>query len=113
MQEDCVFCKIASGAIPVQPIYEDDDFLAFPDQDPQAPIHALIIPKVHYGTLFDVQDEGVLGRVQRVACEVARRLNAAESGFRLLVNVGPDGGQFVPHLHYHLMGGRYMDWPPG
>src|SRR5438105_4977471 len=110
---DCIFCKIARKEIPTQSVYEDDEFLAFRDNNAQAPVHVLLIPKAHYETLMDVEDAGVLGRGVQAAVETARRLGVAEDGFRLVVNCGPDGGQTVYHLHFHVMGGRFMQWPPG
>lgn len=113
MPDDCVFCKIGAGEIPVAPIYEDDEFLAFPDLNKQAPEHALVIPKAHYPTLPDIPDCALLGRLLAAANETARRLNLAKDGYRIVVNVGDDGGQTVYHVHVHVLGGRFMQWPPG
>jgi histidine triad (HIT) family protein len=113
-QTDCLFCKIASGAIPVKHLYEDDEVLAFPDINPQAPTHILIIPKNHVASLAHCQsdDTTMLGYLLHTAAEVAREQNIA-NGYRLVINTGADGGQTVEHLHIHLLGGRPMHWPPG
>lgn len=113
MPDDCVFCKIAAKQIPVQPLYEDEEFLAFRDTNPQAPEHALVITKEHFPTLMDVADAAVLGRAMQAAVETAKRLHLADSGFRTVINVRDDGGQTVYHLHIHVLGGRFMSWPPG
>jgi histidine triad (HIT) family protein len=116
---DCLFCKIASGAIPVTRLYEDEFVVAFPDIHPQAPTHILVIPKQHFGSLAQTtsENEALLGQLLGAAAEVARRqhLDPASDGggYRLIVNTGPDGGQTVEHLHVHLLGGRPMGWPPG
>jgi histidine triad (HIT) family protein len=111
---DCLFCKIASGAIPVKRLYEDDDVLAFPDINPQAPVHVLLIPKKHLTSHAHAtpEDAAMLGHLISAAGEVARTQNLA-NGYRLVINTGADGGQTVDHLHVHLLGGRHMTWPPG
>ena len=111
---DCLFCKIASGAIPVTRLYEDDQTLAFPDINPQAPTHILIIPKRHITSMAhcETPDTALLGQLLQTAAEVARQQNLAK-GYRLVINTGSDGGQTVEHLHLHLLGGRHMIWPPG
>lgn len=115
MSDDCLFCKIASGAIPVQRIAEDDVALAFPDLHPQAPTHVLVVPKRHVGSLIDVADGEWpdIGRVLGLAALVARKLGLDGSGYRTVINSGADAGQSVGHLHVHLLGGRPMRWPPG
>lgn len=113
MNADCVFCKIASGQISVAPLYEDEEFLAFRDLNPQAPVHALVIPRTHHATLMDVTDPALLGRGMRAVQETARRLKLAEDGFRVVINCRDNGGQTVYHLHFHVLGGRFMQWPPG
>src|SRR5262245_50798727 len=113
MNDECIFCKIANGHIPVQAIYEDEEFFVFPDRNPQAPVHMLAVPKKHYETVMDVGDAGLLGRGLAAAVEAARRTDLEESGFRIVVNTRDDGGQTVYHLHYHILGGRFMNWPPG
>ncbi|MBW7573313.1 histidine triad nucleotide-binding protein [Caproiciproducens faecalis] len=111
---DCVFCKIANGEIPSKKAYEDDRVLAFYDLDPQAPVHILIIPKNHIQSVEDITEEnsGIVGHIFEVAAKLAKE-NNLENGFRVVSNVGKDGGQSVPHLHFHLLGGRSMKWPPG
>ena len=113
MPEDCIFCKIGSGQIPVETVYADDEFLSFRDRNPQAPVHVLLIPRTHYETVMDVSDPAVLGRAMRAAQETARSLGLADEGFRIVVNCRDNGGQTVYHLHYHILGGRFMQWPPG
>ena len=111
---DCLFCKIASGMIPVKRLAENDDALAFPDINPQAPVHILVIPKKHIASLAHAQpeDTALLGRLLAFAAEVAQE-QKLEDGYRLVVNTGANGGQTVQHLHLHLLGGRHMTWPPG
>jgi histidine triad (HIT) family protein len=112
---DCIFCRIANKEIPSQIVYEDEQCVAFRDLNPQAPVHVLIIPRQHIVNVLasGAEDKTLLGHLQWAACEVARRLNVAESGIRLVVNTNRDGGQTVDHLHLHLLGGRQMTWPPG
>jgi len=110
---DCIFCKIVSGQIPSQRVYEDDQVLAIRDINPQAPVHVLILPKQHIVSVMELTDSRLLGRMTVAAAQVAKREGIAERGFRLVTNTGPDGGQAVPHLHFHLLGGRQMGWPPG
>ena len=111
---DCLFCKIASGVIPVQRLHEDEHALAFPDIHPQAPVHVLIIPKRHIASHAHAlpEDAAMLGHLLGLAGEVART-EGLDNGYRLVINTGPDGGQTVDHLHIHLLGGRPMNWPPG
>lgn len=113
--DDCIFCKIVSGAIPSQRVFEDDQVLALRDINPQAPVHILLMPKKHIASLVDMSDSEapLLGRIIVVATRLARKEGLGERGFRLLTNAGPEGGQAVPHLHFHLLGGRQMTWPPG
>ncbi len=114
MSEDCLFCKIAKGEIPSTIVYEDDDVIAFNDIDPQAPVHVLIIPKEHYDSILSVPaGSDLISHIHTVAIRIALKLGIADSGFRLVNNTGVDGGQTVHHLHYHLLGGRSMQWPPG
>ena len=111
---DCLFCKIAAGTIPVDRIYEDDLVLVFPDINPQAPQHLLIIPKQHLTSTKEALSEHtpMLGHLLATAAQVAANRGLA-TGYRLVINTGPDGGQTVAHLHLHLLGGRPMHWPPG
>ena len=111
---DCLFCRIAAGTIPVDRVYEDDLVLAFPDINPQAPHHLLIIPKQHLTSTKEALEEHtpMLGRLIATAAEVAGKRDL-RNGYRHVINTGPDGGQTVGHLHLHLLGGRPMHWPPG
>lgn len=109
--EDCIFCKIAAGELPTEPLYEDDDTLAFADVSPQAPVHVLIIPKKHLAHVDALGDEdaALTGRLILTAQRLARQLGVAASGYRLVINTGPDATQTVPHLHVHLLGGRPLE----
>lgn len=111
---DCVFCKIAAGEIPAKKAYEDDVCLAFYDLEPQAPVHVLLIPKQHIGSVSEITTENsaVVAHIFEVAGRLAKELGL-EKGYRIVTNCGEDGGQSVPHLHFHLLGGRTMGWPPG
>jgi len=112
---DCIFCAIVGGDIPATVVAEDDEVLAFKDIDPQAPVHVLVISKRHLAnTAASAEDdERLLGHVLRVGCRVAREAGVGESGFRLVLNNGPDAGEAVNHLHLHVLGGRGLGWPPG
>jgi histidine triad (HIT) family protein len=114
MSADCLFCKIAAKKIPSKIVYEDEDIFAFEDIGPQAPTHILIVPRKHFASLNEAspEDQAVLGKVQLVAAELARKLKLGE-GYRTVVNTGPGAGQTVFHLHLHLLGGRAFRWPPG
>ncbi len=114
MAED-LFCKIVAGEIPADKVYEDEDVVAFRDIRPQAPVHILIIPRKHIAMLADAteEDERLLGKLLLVASKLAKQEGIADSGFRVVVNNGPDSGQDVFHIHVHLLGGRKMGWPPG
>ena len=111
---DCLFCKIAGGEIPSKKVYEDDEFFAFHDISPQAPTHVLVIPRRHIASLEDVaaDDEALLGRLLLVCRRLARELGI-ETGYRVVNNCGAPAGQSVFHIHFHLLGGRPMGWPPG
>lgn len=110
-----IFEKIANRQIPADIIYEEEDFVAFPDINPQAPVHVLIIPKRCIPRLADAAegDASMLGRMLLASKKIARQLGVLESGYRLVINNGPDAGESVPHLHIHLLGKRAMAWPPG
>ena len=110
-----IFEKIAAREIPADIVFEADDFLAFRDIHPQAPVHVLIIPKRCIPRIAEAAngDSDLLGRMLAAAPEIARRCGVAESGFRLVINNGRDAGESVPHLHIHLLGGRALHWPPG
>ena len=110
-----IFEKIANRQIPAEIVHETDDFLAFRDAHPQAPVHVLIIPKRPLARIGEAtgDDALLLGRMLTAAPEIARALGVAESGYRLVINNGRDAGESVPHLHIHLLGGRPLAWPPG
>jgi histidine triad (HIT) family protein len=112
---DCLFCSIAAGRIPATLVHEDDDLVAFRDINPQAPVHILVVPRAHVASLHDAGEEHgrLLGRLLLTARALAEREGLAEGGYRAVLNVGLDGGQSVPHIHVHLLGGRAMGWPPG
>ncbi len=107
---DCVFCKIAAGSIAADVVYMDDDFLAFRDIHPMAPVHVVIIPKKHIASVNDLsdRDQALAGKMMLVARKVAEKEKIADSGYRLVVNCGPDGTQVVPHIHMHVLGGRRL-----
>ncbi|HBU12701.1 MAG TPA: histidine triad nucleotide-binding protein [Clostridiales bacterium] len=111
--QDCLFCKIAAGEIPSAKVYEDDRVYAFNDIGPQAPVHVLIIPKKHAKDIVALSDDASLAAMFAAARKIAADLGLSERGFRLVINTGDDGGQTVHHLHMHLLGGRFMGWPPG
>lgn len=112
---DCLFCKIVAGDIPCDLLHADEHVIAFRDINPQAPHHVLVIPRRHIASLAEVGDDDteLMGRLKVAAVAVAEKLGLAESGYRLVVNCGPDALQTVMHLHVHLLGGRTMSWPPG
>jgi len=111
----CLFCKIAQKEIPAAIVYEDEEVLGFRDIAPQAPVHILIIPKKHIGSLAEVQksDFNLLGKILEVSQQLAVEEKIAITGYRVLINSGKDAGQAVDHLHFHLLGGRGFAWPPG
>lgn len=111
---DCLFCRIVAGDIPANRIYEDERCIGFPDINPQAPTHLLIIPKKHIASMASAtpEDTGLIGSLMAAAIEIARSEKLSK-GYRVVVNTGDDGGQTVHHLHLHLLGGRHMNWPPG
>ena len=113
--QDCLFCGIAEGRIASKLVREDAHTVAFRDINPQAPVHVLVIPRKHIGSLDDAgADEGtLLGALLTAAQDVARKEGIAESGYRTVINTGDEGGQTVGHLHVHVLGGRPMRWPPG
>jgi histidine triad (HIT) family protein len=113
----CLFCRIASGEVPVPLVWEDEEFVAFRDIDPKAPVHVLVVPRRHLAALDELADAeaAYAGRFLQAVIAVARQEGLAdpERGFRLVTNSGPEGGQSVPHLHGHVLGGRRLTWPPG
>ena len=112
---NCIFCKIASGAIAAKRLIEDEHGLAFADLNPQAPVHALVIPRVHHASLAAVPDAetALLGHLLALAKRLAAQLGVDQAGYRVVINSGDDAGQTVHHLHLHLLAGRVMAWPPG
>ena len=111
---DCIFCKIISGEIPSKKIYEDEELLAFHDVNPQAPVHFLVIPKRHITNIMEPgADSALLGKLLYKAQELAQSNGCADKGARFVVNCKEHGGQTVDHLHCHVLGGRYLSWPPG
>lgn len=112
---DCLFCKIANKNINAKIAFENERVIAFHDLFPQAPIHILIIPKTHYTTLNDVpmSEVALLGELISTATLLAKELDVAESGYRVVMNCNADGGQSVYHIHLHLLAGRRLSWPPG
>jgi histidine triad (HIT) family protein len=112
---DCLFCRIVRKEIPASVVYEDDDLLVFNDINPQAPLHALVIPKRHIATLNEVssQDEALVGQMVRRAASIAREKGYADRGFRMVFNTNAEAGQTVFHIHLHVLAGRGLTWPPG
>lgn len=112
---NCIFCKIASGAIPARRLAEDEHGLAFADLNPQAPTHALVIPRAHHASLAAVPDgeTALLGHLLALTQRLAVQLGVDKTGYRVVINSGVDAGQTVHHLHLHLLAGRAMTWPPG
>ncbi len=112
---DTIFGKIIRRELPADIVYEDDDVLAFRDVSPQAPVHLVVIPKKPLTGLLDAapEDAALLGRLLQDATQIARSQGLDETGFRVVINSGPDAGQSVEHLHLHILGGRHLTWPPG
>jgi histidine triad (HIT) family protein len=115
MQHDCIFCKIVNRDIPAKIIYEDEHVVAFPDVSPAAPVHILVIPKRHISDLTEMrsEDAALMGHIMTVIPNIAAEVGLAENGFRTVINTKDDGGQTVHHFHCHVLGGRFMKWPPG
>ncbi|HVC34798.1 MAG TPA: histidine triad nucleotide-binding protein [Chloroflexota bacterium] len=111
----CIFCEIGAGRIPAQVVYSSPDVTAFRDINPQAPTHVLVIPNRHVTSVAEIgaADAPLLARLFEVSNALARQEGLAEEGYRIVTNCGSHGGQTVPHLHLHLLGGRQMTWPPG
>jgi histidine triad (HIT) family protein len=114
MHTDCLFCKIVAGEIPANRVYEDQWCIGFPDINPQAPTHMLIVPKEHLSSQAKAlaEHKPLLGHLMAAAAELAR-VQKLHKGYRVVINTGDDGGQTIHHLHLHLLGGRQMKWPPG
>lgn len=112
---ECLFCRIAAGDVPATIVYQDEAVVAFRDITPQAPLHVLIIPRRHLGTLNDLRaaDDGVIGRLVRTAASIAEEHGHAAGGYRTVFNCNADAGQTVFHVHLHLLAGRRLAWPPG
>ncbi len=110
---DCVFCKIVARELPADVVHEDDRVVAFRDVAPKAPLHVLVVPREHIETIAHTQDESLAGHIVLTAAQVAKREGYGESGFRLVANTGRDAGMGVPHLHFHVLAGRALSWPPG
>ena len=115
MSDNCLFCKIMAGSIPATIVYEDDLVIAIEDIAPQAPHHLLIIPRKHLATLLDLTDEdnALVGHIYQVAAKIAKQRGIADDGFRVVANCNEGAGQSVWHIHFHLLGGRKLTWPPG
>ncbi len=111
MAEGCIFCRIVAGELPSDIVYQDESFLAFRDVMPKAPKHILVIPKTHIASAAELTEgqENLAGRLIIIANKLAEKEGIAKKGYRLAINCGPEGGQIVPHLHLHLLGGRQMD----
>lgn len=114
-KSDCIFCKIAAKKIETSLEYEDESIIAFDDKNPQAPVHVLIIPREHIEKINDItaNTTKLLGKMIVAAKEIAKEKKIFDSGYRLIINCGKDGGQLIEHLHLHLIGGRLLGWPPG
>ena len=112
--DDCLFCKIIKGEIPSTKVYEDDYVYAFADIDPQAPFHAVVVPKIHISSAAEINAENsvYVAKIFEAVAKIAKD-NKLENGFRVVNNCGKDGGQTVGHLHFHLLARRYLQWPPG
>lgn len=115
MSADCLFCQIVDRQIPAQVVYDDDQALAFADINPQAPVHLLVIPKRHIpgSHTLEASDNALVGHLFQVMRHLADEQGVSAGGYRVVTNNGADAGQSVPHLHFHLLGGRPLDWPPG
>ncbi len=111
----CIFCQIVNGQTSSQIVYEDDSVVGFNDINPKAPVHLLIVPRKHISTLLDLEpvDETVIGRIFLLSSRLAREHGLDKSGYRMVANCGPGAGQSVYHVHFHLLGGRSLAWPPG
>lgn len=112
---DCLFCKIINGEIPSKKLYEDDKIFAFYDIEPQAPTHFLVVPKEHIASALELNEKNadIVAHIFRKIGDLARELGFSDNGFRIVNNCGSDGGQTVGHLHFHVLAGRNLAWPPG
>ncbi|MEP7214304.1 MAG: histidine triad nucleotide-binding protein [Acidobacteriota bacterium] len=112
---DCIFCKIAGGELPSEMLFQDEQCVAFNDLSPHAPVHVLVVPRLHIESLDKAAENNkeLLGHLLLTAAEIARKRGIAENGYRVVINTNSDGGQTVFHLHVHLLGGRPFEFPPG
>ncbi len=111
---DCIFCRIVAGEIPSDEVYEDECYYAFRDINPKAPVHILVITKEHIGGVAEMEGhEELLGGLVTTGVKLAEELGITDAGYRMVINQGADGGQSVPHVHLHVLGGRPLSWPPG
>lgn len=113
MSSECLFCRIVAGEIPAKIVDETPGCLAFRDVNPAAPVHILVVPKKHVGSLIESNDPSLLGEMLDMVRRLAVSEGVSETGYRTVINTNADGGQSVNHLHAHLLGGRKMSWPPG
>lgn len=113
MADQCLFCRIVRKEIPATIVAESDEWVAFRDINPQAPVHILVVPRDHVPSLNQAIDAALIGRISLAAAELARKEGIAERGYRTVMNTNADAGQTVAHVHLHLLGGRRMGWPPG
>lgn len=115
MADNCIFCKIARGEIPATIVYQDERVVGFRDINPGAPVHILIIPREHIASAaeIDASNAAIAGYLLQIAAQIAKQENLVDSGYRVVTNIGADAGQSVPHMHFHMLGGRQMAWPPG
>jgi histidine triad (HIT) family protein len=115
MSADCIFCRIATGEVPAEIVHQDNLVLSFRDMNPQAPTHLLVIPRKHIPSLRDLtqEDQALVGHMVQVGAQLAESEGIGKTGFRLVANCGRQAGQSVDHVHFHLLGGRAFDWPPG
>ena len=114
-ETSCIFCRIVAGELPAVLVHQDREVVAFRDIDPRAPVHILVVPRQHIASIANMGDAdgSIIGRLFVVARTVAADAGLAESGYRLVINSGPDAGQTVDHVHLHVLGGRPLKWPPG
>ena len=112
---DCLFCRIVSGAVPSNFVYQDEQVMAFEDINPQAPVHVLVIPRRHIPSVaeFTSSDAGLLGQMLQACVKIAVQKGISQQGYRIVTNTGPNAGQSVFHVHLHVLGGRHLAWPPG
>lgn len=115
MTSECLFCAIAAGDIPADIVHRDDEIVVFRDIDPKAPVHLLVIPTAHHDSAGDLaaSDPALAGRLLARAAAAAEAAGVSDSGYRIVTNTGADGGQSVQHVHFHVLGGRGLTWPPG